>query len=132
MSKTSPRSWNVRPFPRHSSATALMFHNKVRMKQLFASAGLTPVPHREVQCVDDVVSAFADLGPVVLKPRLGTAAVGVHILDRRAALRHVLTDGNVLAALEQGALMVEPFVDGDVFHVDIAIGGEEVELVSPS
>lgn len=115
------------------SASAVRFRDKVQMKQLFLDAGLEIVPFFPVQCVDDVLNAVESLGTVVLKPRRGSGSCGVHVINDASETRRICSGNpDVIRDIAEGALMAEKYIEGDVYHVDIALRDEEMLLVSPS
>jgi hypothetical protein len=119
--------------PGQKSQMALMFRDKVRMKQLFEAVGLAAVPYRAVQSVEDVLDALRDLGTIVLKPRQGAGSVGVQILEGEREARELLSgQAGVLEALEEGRLMAEELQTCNVYHVDIAAHQNRPLLISPS
>jgi biotin carboxylase len=124
---------SVYGIPGQSSAMALLFRDKVQMKRLFARSGLACVSFRAAQSVDDIFDALDEWGATVLKPRRGAGAAGVHVLQDAVEARRLLrSDVTLLAALEEGRLMVEPLIVGAVYHIDIALRGRTALLVSPS
>ncbi|MBT0773340.1 ATP-grasp domain-containing protein [Kineosporia sp. J2-2] len=111
--------------PGTGSASAVLFRDKVLMKQLFA--GLTvqgtevaAVEHRVPTSGADVLAACDELGPVVLKPRDGSGSVSVQTLsDRAQAAAWLAAEPEVLKRLHASQLILERFVEGDVYHVDM-------------
>ncbi|GIE10701.1 hypothetical protein Afe05nite_25410 [Paractinoplanes ferrugineus] len=117
-----------------TSDVAVMFRDKVRMKELLAGCGLPVVPYRAVRCVGDVLAARREFGAIVVKPRDGVGSVGVHVLRSGPELLDALrSDPALVLALSSGTLMVEKYIEGAVFHVDVIVGADGAPvLVSPS
>lgn len=94
-------------------AQALPWRDKYEMKRHVAGAGVT-APAFTVPCdLADARKFAAEHGyPVVIKPRLGMASKGV---------TRVAMDAHLAACAERwdaADVMLESFVEGDVFHVD--------------
>lgn len=121
-----------------SSSAAVLYRDKVLMKQLFE--GITvdgveveAVGHRLPTSGEDVLAACAELGPVVLKPRDGSGSMSVQVLTTPAeALERLSAQPELLTALHRSELILEPFVEGDVYHVDILVRDGAPILISPS
>jgi hypothetical protein len=119
--------------PGMKSSSAILFRDKVLMKRLFRGLSIEPVEHRVPASVSDVLDACVELGPVVLKPRDGAGSVGVHVLATPAeVIEHFTIQPGLLGPLHQSRLIAEPFVAGDVYHVDVLVRDTEPILVSPS
>jgi len=119
--------------PGMKSSSAILFRDKALMKRLFDGLSIGPVPYRVPTSVEDVLDGCDELGPVVLKPRDGAGSVGVHVLATAAeAAQRLRAYPELLAALHQSRLLLEAFVEGDVYHVDILVRDGAPILVSPS
>lgn len=120
------------------SSAAVRYRDKVLMKQLFEGitvdgVEIPAVPHRLPTSGEDVLAACAELGTVVLKPRDGSGAAGVQVLATPAEVRERLgARPELLTALHRSELILEPFVEGDVYHVDILVRDGAPILISPS
>lgn len=67
--------------PGQGIESALCFRDKARMKAAAAAAGIAVPPFRAIASASDVHAFIRAVGyPIVLKPALGTAGVGVQIL----------------------------------------------------
>jgi biotin carboxylase len=119
--------------PGMRSSAAVLYRDKVLMKQLFAGLSIEAVDYRVPSNADDLLAACAKLGPVVLKPRDGGGSLGVHVFrtpgDARLALAAAPA---LLAELHRSRLILEPFVHGDEYHVDIVLRGGTPILISVS
>jgi biotin carboxylase len=119
--------------PGMKSSSAVLFRDKVLMKRLFAGLSVEPVAYRVPTSAVDVLSACAELGPVVLKPRDGAGAVGVEVFrSPDEAGRRLAAKPELLDLLHRSRLILEVFTEGDVYHVDILVRDGKPILVSPS
>lgn len=115
------------------SGLASMFRDKVRMKELFTRAAIPVVRHQAAACAEEVLDAQREHGTIVLKPRGGAGSEGVHVLRTAEDVRELFVERpRLLARLHDGRLIAEPFVSGDVYHVDVLVDGDRVLLASPS
>ncbi|UYB38605.1 ATP-grasp domain-containing protein [Streptomyces sp. Je 1-4] len=98
--------------PGQSTASALAYRDKHRMKALAARHGVAVSPMAPVRDTGDLRSFAAAHGlPVVVKPADGAGSVGVRVLRDARAVR-----GCALSA--DRAWLAERYVEGDVCHVD--------------
>lgn len=99
--------------PGYSVELVNRFRDKILMKQSVASAGLRVPRYRALTPGANVHRLLADIGlPMILKPRIGAASVGVIRIDDRAALAEVLSE------IQVGDYECEEYVRGEVLHVD--------------
>jgi biotin carboxylase len=101
-----------------ASATAL--RDKYVMKRQARAAGIAVPAFAAVDTPGHLLDFLATHGyPVVVKPRRGSASVGVRRLRDRADLADLLGSGVLPAAPERrGDLLVETYVDAPMYHVD--------------
>lgn len=119
--------------PGQSSASAIMFRDKVRMKTLFNDAGIESVPYREASCTEDLLSALDHWGIMVVKPRDGSGSEDVHVIESIDDLRReCIRRPSFLRSLHEGRLMAEQYVEGTLFHIDVGLAGRHIGLVSIS
>lgn len=103
------------------------------MKSLFADLVTPPVPFRPVGCVEELLAARQEFGTVVVKPRDGSGAVGVHVLASDKEIRDAcVADPGLLTSLHGGRLVAEQYLNGPVYHVDVVVDGSVPLLISPS
>lgn len=116
-----------------SQAEALLFRDKIRMKDVLAESGVRVAGYRTVDDVTDLVRAARELGfPLVVKPRLGAASVGVTLIENDTDLDTFLS-GNPLSVGDAPAhLMAESFVSHALFHIDGIVDSGEVKVCWPS
>ncbi len=103
----------------HSSETIENVYDKFRMRQVLASAGLDETRSGLVHDPADVRSFAAEHGyPVILKPRTGTASLGVSLIadqdDLEAAYAWAFSSDEPWS----GELIVEQFLCGPEFSVE--------------
>ncbi len=121
-----------------TSSAAVLYRDKVLMKQLFEGISvdgveIAPVPYRAPTSGADVLAACEELGPVVLKPRDGAGSVSVQVLrtpDEAAGL--LAAQPALLFELHRSRLILERFIEGAVYHVDILVRDGAPILISPS
>lgn len=102
---------------------SLCFRDKLQMKRRAACGGI-PVPafaaaHEPAE-VEHLLRR-SDTGKFVLKPRMGCANAGIEIHSGAGAVQARLAE---LGARPE--LLVEEFVDGDLFHVDCLMRAGEI------
>lgn len=110
--------------PGQDLATALAYTDKYVMKSIAGHAGVPVAPMRQVHDAADL-AAFAHRHgfPVVVKRRVGGAAVGMSVLPDRAAL----------AGFRPGpGLLAEAWVAGELYQVDGVMDGGRVRHAWPS
>lgn len=123
-------SWGL---PGQGEQDALLFRDKVAMKEALAAAGLPVARWRAVDDPTGLHRAAEELGyPFVLKPRRGAASVGVDVVRDDAdllacAARSRLGVGDVAAGL-----VAEEFVSNDLLHVDGVVHGGELVMCWPT
>ncbi|WP_327070956.1 ATP-grasp domain-containing protein [Kitasatospora sp. NBC_01250] len=106
--------------PGQSPASAIAYRDKVLMKQLARQAGL-PVPaFTAVDSAMDLMEFIDTVGyPVVVKPRSGYGAEGVHVLrDQQGVDAFLAREQESTLPYLPGHWMAEFFVEGDFCHVD--------------
>ncbi|MFJ6737588.1 hypothetical protein ACIQOU_01545 [Streptomyces sp. NPDC091279] len=123
-------SWGV---PGQSEAEALLFRDKIRMKEILAASDVRITGYRAVDDATDLVLAVRELGfPLVVKPRLGAASVGVTVLENQTELDTFLTRNPLSVGDAPAHLMAETFVSHELFHIDGIIDAGEVKICWPS
>lgn len=101
---------------------ALLFRDKLRMKELFEQAGVRAVNYTDSQSVDGLRQALKIHGTIVIKPRFGTGSQKVRVVRSMDELASILSsDHAFLNKLHSHQLIVEEFIDGVVYHVDALI-----------
>ncbi len=116
--------------PGQSVQSAVAFRDKLDMRERCAAAGLPGPAFAAVTGVESLLAFVAEQGyPVVIKPRLSTAARAVVRVDDEAELADFLVDG-LYTDIDVGPpLMVEGFVAGQLYAVDLlVVDGELVHV----
>ena len=112
------------------------YREKVRMKELASQGGFPVPPFARLLAPVDLIGFIETHGyPVVVKPTLGCAVSGLHLLANEDELRSFLSsklftcmDINQRMDLV-GELMVEGYMRGRMFHVNgIALNGRIIHL----
>lgn len=104
---------------------ARLVRDKVAMKSAVGAAGIRVPQHAPLQDWATAVRLLRDHGTVVVKPRTGMGAQGVHFVRDEAQLRSLFAGLSAAATHE-----VEEFVDGEMFHVDALLENGRVILQS--
>ncbi|BFU47371.1 hypothetical protein [Krasilnikovia sp. MM14-A1004] len=113
------------------SATA--FRDKLAMKDLLSEAGVPLTPYAAVPAVTSLVRFTRQHGfPVVVKPRRGGGSMGVEVLHDEEEMWDFATRAEGLGADDDTALLVEKYVEHELFHVDGLMVGGRVVLMWPS
>ncbi len=104
--------------------SALAFRNKVKMKQILSEAGIQVPPFRPVETAVDLYEFTEQYGyPVVVKPVDGMGSRNTTILhNRKEAIRY-------LAEGLPPNLLVEKFIEGEMYHIDgLVLDGRLVHI----
>ena len=108
------------------------YREKVHMKELAAHGGFSVPPFARLLAPIDLIGFIEKYGyPVVVKPTLGCAVSGLHIISNEDELQSFLTS-KLYACIDMnqrmdlvGELMVEGFLRARMFHVNgIAYNGQ--------
>ncbi|MFC0476788.1 acetyl-CoA carboxylase biotin carboxylase subunit family protein [Robertmurraya beringensis] len=105
---------------------AELFRNKVEMKKKLKS--IVKIPEfKEIESFLDI-QKFIDKYdyPVVIKPISGAGSLNTHIIDSKEKLYEVLGNG-----LDKD-MMIEKFINGDMYHVDGIYQNGELLISRPS
>lgn len=109
--------WGIRLGP--TARDLLPFRDKLVMSTTVAAAGIDLPAFAAVDGVETVRAFAEEHGwPVIVKPRLGSASVGVVKVDSAAALDAV--------TLDDDEMMVQSFDSGQIYHVDGVFDGERL------
>ena len=115
-----------------SAEQVVFYREKVQMKELASKGGFPVPPFARLNAPADLIGFINRHGyPVVVKPTLGCAVAGLHLLSNRDELETFLSK-TMFTCLDVnqrmdfvGELMVECFVPGQMYHVNgIVIRGE--------
>jgi biotin carboxylase len=114
--------------PGQNVAGAMAFRDKVLMKQLLAAHEVPVADFAPVDRAADLL-AFIDLAgyPVIVKPRRGASSVGVRRLAGDHDLADYLAAEPALRGDDGANLIVECYVENQMYHVDgLVVGGRTV------
>lgn len=109
--------------------TALLFRDKVRMKQAVVAAGAARVPsHARLRGPEDLRSVDWSSGRKVVKSCLGAGSQDVYVVDS-------LRDAEVLVGdldLAAHPFEIEEFIEGKMYHCDAVVQDGEVVFAAVS
>lgn len=107
-------------------ASALAYRDKLRMREASAAAAIKVPRFRAVRSVAEVIEFAEDAGfPVVVKPRFGMGAGGIHVVTAGDDVRHLSELGKALE--HEPAVLAEQYVNGPLYHVDgVALDGKVI------
>ena len=120
--------------PGQTVESACAYRDKLAMKQAAARAGVNVPRLRAVDRPTDLIEFVAETGfPAVVKPRRGSASIGVRLLRTEADITAYLASGELPAAPQRsGRWIAEEYIDGPFFHVDGIMSGAKVLHCWPS
>lgn len=108
------------------------YREKVHMKELASQGGFSVPPFARLLAPIDLIGFIDQHGyPVIVKPTLGCAVSGLHVISNADELQSFLTS-KLFACIDMnqrmdlvGELMVEKYLRGDMYHVNgIAYNGQ--------
>lgn len=112
---------------------ALLFRDKLLMKNQLEAAGIRLAPYAPVDNPTDLLLAADKLGyPLVLKPRFGAASQGIQVFANLAAVKSYLAHHNMNPGDIPALLLAEAFVSDAMFHIDGIISEGRTALCWPS
>lgn len=116
--------------PGQTVESAVAFRDKLDMRRRCAAAGLASPAFAELSDLTSLCDFVNEQGyPVVVKPRLSTAARSVTRLNHAADLEAFLVDG-LYSDIDVGPpLMVEGFVEGQLYAVDLLVVDGELVFI---
>jgi biotin carboxylase len=103
----------------HSTATIAAVYDKVIMRERLLSAGVDDVVAAEIDSREDVEQYAAKHGyPFVLKPRSGTASVGVAVVRRQEDIEPGLSRAVGTGRYGGRSVLAEPLLTGSELTVE--------------
>lgn len=112
------------------------YREKVRMKEIAAQGGFPVPPFARLNAPADLIGFIEQYHyPVVVKPTLGCATAGLHLISNQNELETFLSE-TMFTCIDVnqrmdlvGELMVEGFMPGQMYHVNgIVIQGKIVHI----
>ncbi|CAM5682103.1 ATP-grasp domain-containing protein OS=Lysinibacillus sphaericus OX=1421 GN=LS41612_11480 PE=4 SV=1 [Lysinibacillus sphaericus] len=89
------------------------------MKSLFEMANIPYTPYCHPYSLEEIVDFQNEHKKIVLKPISGAGSVGVEIFENsEEILKYFKNHGNVMDLIN-GSYILEKFINGNVFHVDV-------------
>ncbi|MFJ7629787.1 hypothetical protein ACIQZN_25150 [Streptomyces sp. NPDC097595] len=109
------------------------FRDKFAMKSILQEAGVPVLPFAAVTHATDLLGFVVEHGyPLVVKPRRGGGSMDIEVLRSPDDLPELLARHPELGTDDGGQLLVETYLDHELFHIDGVLRGGEVQLVWPS
>lgn len=119
--------------PGLGTADAVAFRDKAEMKRLLTLGGIPVARHAAVYSATDVLAFVREHGyPIVVKPRRGAGSVGVEIVRDEAELASMLARVPTLRGDADAGLIMEEYIEHELFQVDGVMCRGKVELSWPS
>ncbi|AHN24187.1 MULTISPECIES: ATP-grasp domain-containing protein [Lysinibacillus] len=110
----------------------IFFRDKVKMKSLFEMANIPYTPYCHPYSLEEIVDFQNEHKKIVLKPISGAGSVGVEIFENsEEILKYFKNHGNVMDLIN-GSYILEKFINGNVFHVDVLSYKNNPLLIIPS
>ncbi|MEU6614416.1 ATP-grasp domain-containing protein [Streptomyces parvus] len=107
--------------------TALLFRDKLRMKEAVQRSGAAALPaFSALDSPEDLNRVDWSTGRKVIKSRWGLAAKDVYMADSLDQARDVVS----ALDLSNGQFGIEEFIDGPIFHCDSVVVNGEIRFVS--
>ncbi|MCT2530264.1 ATP-grasp domain-containing protein [SAR92 clade bacterium H921] len=117
--------------PGLKAASAIYFRDKHVMKQSAIDSGIACSPFQLVYDPLTLQQTAKKMGyPVVLKPTMGRGSSGVVVLEDDKSLRDYLTTCHWNDLGGQMPMLLEKYVDGDLYRVDGVVSGGNMCFVA--
>ncbi|MCE0828837.1 ATP-grasp domain-containing protein [Buttiauxella sp. A2-C2_NF] len=111
-----------------SSYSAFCYRDKYLMKERLSGEDVQLSAYRKVDSPEDIREFCGDNGfPYVIKPRLASGSSGVAIIKSLEELDSYLK----YSENQVSGMLVENYVDGEMFHVDGLIVDGELRFIQP-
>lgn len=119
--------------PGQSVRSATHYRDKLRMKQAAQYGNVKTPKFAGVSNPTDLLNFIKLNGlPVVIKPRLGYGSMSVRFVRTEADLELALDQLFQGFADQDPGLMVETFVDGEMYHIDGVVLNNQMVFARPS
>lgn len=119
--------------PGQDVKSAMAYRDKARMKDILRAQGIPVADHMRVENAADLLQ-FADrIGfPLIVKPRMGAASVGVTTVESAAGLVAYLADEPAFRGDADAGLIAERYIENQLYHVDGLVADGDVVLCWPA
>lgn len=108
-----------------TEASALLYRDKFVMKQTLQKYGIKVAKFFAVNDYIDCLKAVGQLDfPVILKPRDGGGSMDTFVIKSRDELY------NIVKKLNVENYIVEEYIDGEVYHVDVLVTEFDIKYIS--
>ncbi|AHF75159.1 Putative amino acid ligase of ATP-grasp superfamily [Sodalis praecaptivus] len=119
--------------PGPSVAAIRAYRDKGVMKTLLREANIDVPAFALIDNALDIINFVKRNGyPVLVKPRCSRRALGISVLENDEALYQRLKSGLKSAPEDVINVMVETFIEGDMYHVDGLVLDGDIKFISPS
>lgn len=119
--------------PGQGVGDALKFRDKVAMKEALGRSGLPIAEYAPVGAMVDILDFVRKHGyPIVVKPRRGAGSSGVFIIRNDGELTSSIKEMSSLRGDEDANLIVEEYIENELYQVDGLLFDGEVLLSWPS
>jgi biotin carboxylase len=119
--------------PGQSEQSAAAFRDKLLMKDLLARKGVALAPYAAAPNLTALLRFTREHGfPVVVKPRRGGGSMGVEVLWDEDELWNYAARAEGLGGDDGAPLLVEAYVEHELFHIDGLLVDGRVRLIWPS
>ncbi len=119
--------------PGQSPQSAAAFRDKLLMKDLLRQAGMPLAPYAAAPDVTSLLRFAGEHGfPIVVKPRRGGGSMGVEVLRDEGELWEYAARAEGLGGDDGAALLVEAYVEHELFHIDGIVIDGRTRLIWPS
>ncbi|WP_457062241.1 ATP-grasp domain-containing protein [Mycobacteroides abscessus] len=112
---------------------ALKFRDKVAMKEALGRSGLPIAEYAPVNSMADILGFVRHHGyPIVVKPRRGAGSNGVFVIHNGEELASSIKEMSSIRGDENANLIVEEYIENELYQVDGVLFDGEVLLSWPS
>lgn len=116
-----------------SLESAIAFKNKVIMKQKVSNSGIEIPSFGQITTTAEVYDFIRRNNfPIVLKPIAGAGSVNTHVIRDMNELYHVILSTDMFNRDKNEPILVESYVEGDMYHVDGLVYEGEPVIMWPS
>ncbi len=105
----------------------LNFRDKVQMQQYFFIDGMKNIASQYIKSQHDIKKFIEEnkADKYVIKPVSGAGSKGVYIIK---TIDDIIENDDIYS----GDMMIQPFISGDMYHIDFIASQKEILLFSPS